>query len=239
MKQKTSRTGVFVVAAAMTICFILTAVPAPAEEKAPANKMVPRGEYVRQGYNDEATLVVGYKTANLSVGKEWMLLELAFTVFPGNNQSVKREQFALETPDGTMIQMATQTEAQAETSTLKALNARADIQREPVNYLPKQAQVATPMSFFANPGTPGDLPFDVFGASAEQGRYGRIFFKVPGGIKYGRYFLHLKLAKSQLTVPLYIMTKDQLKEAKAKYKEYVKEQKKIAKEEKKKAQGGS
>ena len=79
------------------------------------------------------------------------------------------------------------------------------------------------------------MPFDQFGASAEQGRYGRIFFKVPGGIKYGQYYLHLKLAKTQLTVPLNIMTKEELKEAKKWYKEYVAEQKRIAKEEKKKA----
>ena len=87
----------------------------------------------------------------------------------------------------------------------------------------------------ANPGAPGELPFDVFGASAEQGRYGRIFFKVPGGIKYGQYFLHLKLAKTQLSVPMRVMTKDELKEAKAAYKEYVKKQKEISKAEKKKA----
>jgi hypothetical protein len=187
---------------------------------------------VRQVYNKEATLIVGYRTANESVGKEWMLLECAFTVFQGHNQTVTRGQFALETPDGTVIPMATQAEAQAETATLKALNRRADIQREPINYLPKQVQVATEMAFFANPAEPGVLPFDQFGASPEQGRIGRIFFNVPGGIEYGRYFLHLKLAQSELAVPINIMTKEQLKEAKKAYREYVAQQKKLAKEQK-------
>jgi hypothetical protein len=210
----------------------LTFGAAPADAQAP-NKMIPRGEYVRQAYNEEATLIIGYRTANLSVGQEWMLLEAGFTVLPGNNQQIKRDQFMLETPDGTIIPMATQTEAQAETATLKALNRRADIQREPIDYFPPQVQVATPMSFFANPAEPGALPFDQFGASAEQGRVGRLFFKVPGGIQYGRYLLHLKLAKGKLVVPINIMTKEELKEAKKMYDEFVKEQKKLAKEQKK------
>jgi hypothetical protein len=210
----------------------LTLGAAPADAQAP-NKMIPRGEYVRQAYNEEATLIIGYRTANLSVGNEWMLLEAGFTVLPGNNQQIKRDQFMLETPDGTMIPMATQTEAQAETATLKALNRRADIQMEPINYFPKQVQIATPMSFFANPAEPGELPFDEFGASAEQGRMGRLFFKVPGGIQYGEYLLHLKLAKGKLVVPINIMTKEELKAAKKAYKEFEKQQRALAKEQKK------
>lgn len=222
---------------AVALAFVACAAAFPStleagEESAQKLRLVPRGEYVRQVSNDEATIVVGYRTANQSVGKEWMLLEVAFTVFRGHNQTVTREQFTLETPDGTVIPMATQAEAQAETATLKALNRRADVQREPINYLPKQAQVATPMAFFADPSEPGVLPFDQFGASPEQGRVGRLFFKVPGGIEYGRYFLNVELEESELSVPVNIMTKEQLKEAKKKYREYVAEQKKIAKEEK-------
>jgi hypothetical protein len=218
----------------LTIGFTFAAAPAEAQQDDKYKpKMVPRGEYVRQGFNAEGTLIVGYRTANSSVGQEWMLLDAGFTVFPGNNQQIRREQFALETPDGTMIPMATQTEAQKETATLKALNRRADIQREPINYFPAQVQVVTPMSFFANPAEPGELPFDEFGASAEQARVGRLFFKVPGGIQYGKYFLHLKMAKSQLVVPINIMTKEELKEAKKAFKEFEKEQKRLAKEQKK------
>jgi hypothetical protein len=62
---------------------------------------------------------------------------------------------------------------------------------------------------------------------------GRLFFKVPGGIQYGEYLLHLKLAKGKLVVPINIMTKEELKEAKKMYDEFVKEQKKLAKEQKK------
>ncbi len=40
---------------------------------------------------------------------------------------------------------------------------------------------------------------------------GRIFFKVPGGIKYGQHWLNVQFPKSLVRVPFRILTKDEEK----------------------------
>jgi hypothetical protein len=219
-----------------TAVLLITALPAGAQDEEGKKKVyfVPRGEYVRQLISEEAVINVGYRTANESVGKNWMLLELGLAVLPGHNQNISRDAFTLETPDGSKIRLATQAEVNKDTAALRALNARADIQREPVSYFPVQAQIACWIGFFADPAR-SELPFDTFGIVPDQGCVGRLFFQVPEGITYGRYLLHVKLASSELAVPLHVMTKEELKKAKKEYKEFEKEQKRKAKEEAKKA----
>jgi hypothetical protein len=226
----------FTLASILTLAVIVPSASVGAQGYKPGEKpvLVPRGEYVRQVYNNEALVNVGYRNANNSVGGEWMLLEVGMTVFKGHAQNITRDAFVLETPDGKKIPLATQAEAQANTKALRSLNMRADIQSEPINYFPTQAQAACWIGFFADPSDPDrGLPFDEFGLSTESACMGRLFFNVPDGIEYGRYYLHVKLANSELAVPLNVMTKQQLKQAKKQYKEYVKEQKKKAKEAKK------
>ena len=225
-----------VVVSILIAALVIPAVPVEAQGDAEKKKtyFVPRGEYVRQVIAEEAVVVVGYRTANLSLGKEWMLLEVGLTVHPGHNQNITRDAFALETPDGSKIRLATQAEVNANTAVLRSLNARADIQREPISYFPVQAQIACWIGFFADPAQP-ELPFDQFGITPDQACLGRLFFQVPDGIEYGRYILHVKLAKSELAVPLHIVTKEELKQAKEEFKEFEMEQKRIAKEEAKKA----
>ena len=63
---------------------------------------------------------------------------------------------------------------------------------------------------------------------------GRLYFHIPDGIEYARYYLKVKLPDGEIASPMLIMTKEQLKDAKAKVKEYKKQQKQLAKEEKKK-----
>ncbi len=220
----------------VTAALIIPAYPAGAQDDAEQQKtfLIPRGEYVRQMINEEAVVNVGYRTANESLGKNWMLLEVGMTVLPGHNQNIVREAFVLETPDGTKIPLATQADANKDTAALRALNARADIQREPVSYFPVQAQVACWIGFFADPAR-SELPFDQFGITPDAACRGRLFFFVPDGIKYGRYVLHVKLASSAMAIPLHVMTKEELKQAKKEYKQYEKEQKRLAKEEAKKA----
>jgi len=185
----------FALASILTIAVIIPAASVGAQGYQPSEKpiLIPRGEYVRQMINDEALVNVGYRNANNSVGGEWMLLEVGMTVFKGHSQNITRDAFALETPDGKKIPLATQAEAQANTGALKALSRRADIQREPINYFPAQAQAACWIGFFADPGNPDHgLPFDEFGLSTETACMGRLFFNVPDGIEYGRYYLHVK-----------------------------------------------
>ena len=47
--------------------------------------------------------------------------------------------------------------------------------------------------------------------SSRRGCLGRLFFAIPGGIKYGQYFLNLKFEKSLIRVPFRILTEDEEK----------------------------
>ena len=40
---------------------------------------------------------------------------------------------------------------------------------------------------------------------------GRLFFKIPGGIKYGQHWLNVKFAKSLVRVPFRILTEEEEK----------------------------
>jgi hypothetical protein len=66
--------------------------------------MTLEGMYVRAAYNNEGYAIIGYKTANMSIGEEWMLLEMGTTVREGvPNFSLKRSDLSLETPDGAKV----------------------------------------------------------------------------------------------------------------------------------------
>ena len=40
---------------------------------------------------------------------------------------------------------------------------------------------------------------------------GRLFFKIPGGIKYGQHWLNIKFEKSLVRVPFRILTEEEQK----------------------------
>ena len=44
--------------------------------------MTIKGRYIRAAYNNEGYAILGYKTANLSVGQEWMLLDVGLALTP-------------------------------------------------------------------------------------------------------------------------------------------------------------
>ena len=220
---------------ALALAVSLPAAPAAAEDDvAPKINLSFPGDYVRRVENDQAVLVLGYRTANLSVGESWMLLEIAMTVKPGHDMTLTRGDFTLETPDGAVIQLASQQDFNANTGTLRALDQRASIQRDSLNYLPTRANRPCRIGFFTDIATPErGMAWDQFDVNPEMGCVGRLYFEVPDGIQYGRYFLHVNLTDGEIAAPMTIMTKEELKKVKAQVKAYEKEQKQLAKEQKK------
>jgi hypothetical protein len=204
--------------------------PAAAQETAtePAQKVAVEGTYIRIGYNDEGWVTMGFRTANNSVGEKWMLLEVGLTVQKGTKDyRLKRSDIALVTPGPKVVQLATQTEFQ-EAGYLRALNQRADVARDAVNYFPPSATRACPIAFFANPagGSFSRLARDEVELSQNRACVGRIFFHIPDGIELGQYNLDVRFADSTIKVPFKIMTKDEAKEFEKKWKEARKQAKK-------------
>jgi hypothetical protein len=141
-----------------------------------------------------------------------MLLEVGLTVRTKENYTLKREHFSIKTPDGTTIPLATQQEY-GKAGYLRALNSRAKVSRDSINYFPQDATQGAPIVFFANIGNPGaPLATDQVELSKQRANVGRIYFHVPGGIKVGQHWLIVKFSQGEVQVPFRILTKEEEKQ---------------------------
>jgi hypothetical protein len=197
------------------------AAAAPAEAKSPeAPKikvpepgvpqiMTIKGRYIRAAYNGEGYAIIGYKTANNSVGEEWMLLDVGITLREGvPSFTLKREGLSIETPDGKTIPLASNTDYRK--ANLKALEQRAKIARDNINYFPPQTRDPYRLGFFADLDQRA-AAWDQVELSVQRAAVGQIFFHVPGGIKHGQYWLNVKLKDSVVRVPFRILTDEENK----------------------------
>jgi hypothetical protein len=193
----------------------LFAQDAPKSKPKPPEPTVPEiftlmGQFVRVAYNNEGFVTLGYRTANASVGQEWMLLDIGATVREGTAALVlKRDALSLETPDGKTLPLATQQEYR--TADLRGLQTMADATRDSISYFPGGVNRRCAISFFTDPKR-GNLSYDQVELNSQTGCLGRIYFHVPGGIKTGQHWLKVKFAQSEVHVPFRILTKEEAKE---------------------------
>jgi hypothetical protein len=178
------------------------------------------GIYVRVAETEDGFVTMGFRTANESVGQDWMLLEVGITLPKGTpDHTLKRTDIALVVPGPKVVQLATQKEF-GEAGHLVALNERANIARDSVNYFPPDATRACALSYFWTPGASGPrVARDQTDLSYNRACLGRVFFKIPGGIQYGTYNLDVKVANSTVRVPFKIMTKEDVKKLEKQLKE--------------------
>jgi hypothetical protein len=184
------------------------------------------GEFVRIAYNDDGYVSLGYRLANGSVGQEWMRLEIGVTSF-SKEQTLKREAFSLQTADSQRIPLATQQEYSD--GNLAALDMRASVIKDSINYFPAKATRACRIGFFTDANDTRGMAFDQFDAGPQRACIGRVYFHVPGGIKHGQHWLNVKFANSMLRVPFRILTKEEEKEFSKSWKDIKKEHEKAFK----------
>lgn len=171
------------------------------------------GEFVRVAYNNEGYVTLGYRVANDSVAEDWMLLEIGATLRgKTKGQTMKRDALSLMLPDGSTIKLATQKEF-ADAGHLPALNMRANVVRDSINYFPVQANRPCVIGFFSDPtNRVRSISYDQVGLSSTRACLGRIFFHVPGKIQTGQHYLLVKFEDSMVEVPFRILTKAEEKE---------------------------
>ena len=183
--------------------------PPPVQIPQPGVKqiMTLEGAYVRAAYNNEGYVVLGYRTANASVGQDWLLLEVGATLRSSRTAyDLTRDAISLGAPGGQTIRMATVEEFRA--ANLTALKQRNSIMRDSINYFPPEASRACRIGFFSELGAPA-MPWNQVELSPTRACVGQLFFKVPGGITHGQHWLNVKFADSLLRVPFRILTKDE------------------------------
>jgi hypothetical protein len=197
------------------------------------------GQFTRIAYNNEGWATLGYRTANGSQGKDWLLLEAGVTIHkPTPGQKMTRESFAVKVPDGSMVPLASQQEFQA-AGYLRGMVTRANAVNDSINYFPNAANQACPMLFFSDPSSgSGALAFDQFDVTWQRGCVGRLFFKLPEGqtIQPGQYWLVVKFTGSTVEVPFRIMTKEEEKYFKKNWKSIKKDHDAITKQKAAEAQ---
>ena len=164
-------------------------------------------KFVRAAYNNEGYAILGYQAANRSLGEEWLLLDVGITLrekIP--SFKLTRDALSLETPDGKTLPLPSVTEHRA--GNTSALQNRAKVQRDSINYFPPGANRACRIGFFSDLDSPA-MAYDEVELSSDRACLGRLYFHVPGGIAYGQHWLNVKFEKSLVRVPFRILTEDE------------------------------
>jgi hypothetical protein len=202
------------------VLLLVGGVPAGAQQEVvPPKPTVPEiftlmGQFVRVAYNNQGFVTLGYQIAQRSVGEEWLMLEVGLTMrSPSKDYTLKREHFTLKTPDGSVIPLATQGDY-AKAGYLPALEQRAKVARDAINYFPVEASRGCSMAFFADTRGRRQIAFDEVELSSTRACVGRLYFHVPGGIKVGQHWLNVNFGESEVQVPFRILTKEEEKEFK-------------------------
>jgi hypothetical protein len=165
------------------------------------------GKFVRASYNTEGYVILGYQASNRSVGDEWMLLEIGITVLDKTpDYRLTRGALSLETPDGKTLPLPSVTEQRE--GNVQAIQQRAKVQRDSINYFPVKASRPCALLFFPDLGSRA-LPYDEVDLTDDRACIGRLYFRIPGGIAYGQHWLNVKFANSLVRVPFRILTKEE------------------------------
>ena len=179
--------------------------------------MTMEGKFVRAAYNNEGYVILGYQVVNRSIGEEWVLLEIGATARDGVEAfKLTRGDFSLDVPDGKTIPLPTDSEVRAANTV--ALQNRTKVQRDSINYFPPSATRACRIGFFAELTSPV-MAYDEVEISNTRACLGRLFFRVPGGITYGQYWLNVKFPKSLIRVPFRVLTEEEEKMLSKNYKD--------------------
>jgi hypothetical protein len=164
-------------------------------------------KFVRASYNNEGYVILGYQATNRSVGEEWMLLEVGMTVLDRTpDYRLTRDALSLETPDGKTLPLPSVSEQRE--GNVQAIQQRAKVQRDSINYFPARATRACAILFFPDLGARA-LPADDVDLTNDRACLGRLYFRIPGGITYGQHWLNVKFQQSLVRVPFRILTKEE------------------------------
>ena len=99
------------------------------------------GKFVRAAYNNEGYVIIGYQVANRSIGDKFMMLDMGTTVRDGVPEfDLKRDAISVTTPDNKTIPMMTVEAYRA--ADMRAVENRARVQRDSINYFPPSATQA-------------------------------------------------------------------------------------------------
>ena len=178
--------------------------------------MTLEAKFVRVAYNNEGYVILGYQIANRTVGDEWIMLDVGLTLMERvKDYRLKREAISLDTPDGTLPLPSIEEYRQNE-SKVQALQNRLRVQRDSIDYFPPWVHGANRLGFFADLGSRA-MPWNEAEVTNNRACLGQLYFHVPGGTKYGQYWLNVKFEQSTVRVPFRLFTAEEEKKLSKNY----------------------
>ncbi|MGE5236769.1 MAG: hypothetical protein ACM3O7_10505 [Acidobacteriota bacterium] len=141
-------------------------------------------------------VALSYRFARVDLGSRWLLLDVAMTA-PADIVEVPRTAIAVRTPSGDIVPLATQAAFGKDYPALSGTIMRANVAREPLNYFTPHRFAR--LEYFARPGY--GLAFDTMWLDGWHNAYGRLFFKLPGGVQRGHYDLLINLPNDHVMIP--------------------------------------
>ncbi|HEY7169965.1 MAG TPA: hypothetical protein VH417_03900 [Vicinamibacterales bacterium] len=176
------------------------------------------GNFVRVGYNNEAYVILGYQMAQRSLKENWLMLEVGMTLMEkAKDQTLKRDAISLDIPNGTKVPLPNVEQYRKGEGDVQALQNRAKVQRDSINYFPPSASRACRLGFFADMDQRA-VSWDQVELSSDRACLGRLYFEIPGGITTGQYWLNVKFAQTLVRVPFRIFTPEEEKLVSKNYK---------------------
>jgi len=220
----------FISAIAIALTVIGSGMPASAADESASQageNVAVEGQFIRVAQNAEGWVVMGYTIANDSVGQDWMLLNIGLTVQgEDKEQALYRDDITLVTPDQEVLTLPSQEDFNKAAGTVDALDARANMITESINYFPSDATIPCRIGFFADASQAGrTLAYDQVSLNSRRACLGRIYFQVPGGIKLGLYNLDVQFEGGVVRLPFKIMSKEEAKAFEKQWKQERKESK--------------
>ncbi len=147
----------------------------------------------------QVDLALSYRFAKLNPTGDWLLLDTSMAA-ASEPIEVPRIAFAVRTPTGEVVPLASQKSLGNDYGHLASAIARANVTREPLGYLiPRRVRS---LGLFAEYG-PG-LAFPSVWLDSWHNTYGRLFFRLPDGVQKGNYELLINLPESKVVIPFTI-----------------------------------
>jgi hypothetical protein len=173
--------------------------------------MTLEGKFVRVAYNNEGYVILGYQIANRTVGNDWIMLDTGITLMEDvKDYKLKREAISLDVPDGKTLPLPSISEYRQNEAQVQGLQNRLKVQRDSINYFPPWTHGVNRLGFFSDLGSRA-MPWDEAEVSHDRACMGQLYFHIPGGTKYGQYWLNIKFAASTVRVPFRLLTEDEEK----------------------------
>ncbi len=172
--------------------------------------------FVRVAYNNEGYVILGYQIANRTIGQDWIMLDTGITLMEKTpDYTLKREAISLDTPDG-LLPLPSISEYRENEGKLQGLQNRLKVQRDSINYFPPWTHGVNRLGFFSDLGSRA-MPWDQADVSSDRACMGQLYFHIPGGTKYGQYWLNVKFAQSVVRVPFRLLTEAEEKQLSKNY----------------------